>query len=512
MNDKSHYSDIIISKSGIKIPVFTSGKTVDSRYDPQRESLRLAQQINDETNFVIVTGIASGILIKTILEQREKIFILAVEINQNDIDFLMQLEEVKQLSQIKNVCFCTISELFQKITQLYVPAFYGNLEVIEQRGWTTEHNDYIPQLKEHLQKAVGIVSADFSVQSHFGKLWHHNILSNIKLIKNSKQITADLIPSDKTALVLAAGPSIDKTIISIKQNLNDYYLIATDTAFSILLSYKIIPDAVISLDGQNVSNSHFIHSSEFDFSKTLFLFDLCANDSAVKKIIAQEGNVCYFTSGHPLSEYINETFNLELPKLFSGAGTVTISAVDFAVQSGFANIFVAGADFGYSNGKPYAKGTYLDRLYNQNSGRINNSQNQFCSLMYRTPLTQISDSLSTTQILNAYRTSFEEYLSANKLEFWKENELYKIKNQNDNRNKLFNKAINTTYPDGEEILQTLKKTFSDKNKACTFNSFFELTKSDICLLPLISWLKNNDNKDKKDFNYFYRKVLGEITK
>ena len=60
----------------------------------------------------------------------------------------MQLEEVKQLSQNKNVCFCTISELFEKITQLYVPAFYGNLEVIEQRGWTTEHNDYILQLKE----------------------------------------------------------------------------------------------------------------------------------------------------------------------------------------------------------------------------------------------------------------------------------------------------------------------------------------------------------------------------
>ena len=70
MSDNIFYSDIIISKSGIEIPVFNNGKTVDSRYDPQRESIRLSDQIKDKTNFVIVLGIASGILIKSILEKR----------------------------------------------------------------------------------------------------------------------------------------------------------------------------------------------------------------------------------------------------------------------------------------------------------------------------------------------------------------------------------------------------------------------------------------------------------
>lgn len=513
MNDKSNYSSIIISKSGIKIPVFTSGKTVDSRYDPLRESLRLVQEIKDETNFVIILGIASGSLIKTLLEHRNNIFILAVEINQDDINFLMQLEEVEKLSKNKNICFSTISDLFEKITQQYVPAFYGNLQVIEQRGWTAEHNAYIAEIKEILQKAIGIVSADFSVQSHFGKLWQHNILSNIKLIKSTRPINEEFFPPNKkTALILAAGPSIDKRISSIKRNLNDYYLIATDTAFSILLSYQIIPHVVISIDGQNLSTSHFIHSKEFDFSNTLFLFDLCANDSAVKKIISQKGNISYFTSGHPLSEYINESFCLGIPKLFSGAGTVTISAVSFALEAGFENIFVAGADFAYSNGKPYAKGTYLDRLYNQKSIRINNSQKEFCSLMYRTPLTQVSDSLYTTKILNAYKSSFEEYLAANKLDFYKEDDFYKIKNSYKRKNSLISDSFNKTKEDGEEILKTLIRTFAGKKSDSTFNSFFDLTKSDICLLPLISWLKNNDNKDKKDFNYFYKKALGEITK
>ena len=182
MDDNVFYSEIIISKSGIDIPVFNTGKTVDSRYDPQKESIRLCDQIDDNTNFIIVLGIASGILIKTILEKRPDIFVLAVEAEQKDIDFLMTLKTVNELSQNKRVCFCTINELFQKITQLYIPAFYANLKVIELRGWTTEHNLRVPQINEQIQKAVGIVSADFSVQSHFGKLWQHNIISNIIIV------------------------------------------------------------------------------------------------------------------------------------------------------------------------------------------------------------------------------------------------------------------------------------------------------------------------------------------
>ena len=512
MNDKCNYSNIIISKSGVSIPVFASGKTVDSRYDPEKESLRIVEGINEKTDFIILLGIASGQLIKTILKQRPYIFILALEFNQNDIDYLMQLEEVQKLAKMQNVCFCPLEQLFEKITQLYIPAFYGNLEVIEQRGWTSEYIQYIPQIKEIIQKALGIVSADFSVQSHFGKLWQHNILSNIKLLEKSKNIQDLVIDTNKTALVLAAGPSLDKTIINIKENRKEYFLIATDTAFSVLLSHKVFPDTVVSLDGQNISNLHFIHSNEYDFTNTIFLFDLCANDSAAKKILNQNGLLCFFTSGHPLSMYINTTYQLLLPQFFSGSGTVTISALDFALQAGFKNIQVAAADFSYSNGKAYAKGTYLDRIYNQQSQRINNSQKQFCSLMYRIELIPKSDKVFTTQILEAYRTSFEEFLNSKNLAFKKENDLYKINNNNsiNSLKSLFSSKAKTV--DGNTIMQELKKSFTSLNPERSITSIYDLTNIDICLLPLISWYKYHDNKDKTDFNYYYKKALGGIIK
>ena len=101
MDDNVFYSEIIISKSGIDIPVFNTGKTVDSRYDPQKESIRLCEQIDDNTNFIIVLGIASGILIKTILEKRPDIFVLAVEAEQKDIQ-LVALAALADIMPMKN--------------------------------------------------------------------------------------------------------------------------------------------------------------------------------------------------------------------------------------------------------------------------------------------------------------------------------------------------------------------------------------------------------------------------
>ena len=505
MNKESIYSEIITSKSGLEIPLLKNGKSLDSRYDPLRESLRLLEEVKSDSHFLIILGIASGIFINTILENRKDLFILAVEKSDADIEFLSQLPLIKKLKENTRVEFSSIDSLQEKITQLYVPSFYGNLQVIEQHSWIMENSDCLDLLKSIINKACGLVSADYSVQCHFGKLWQHNILSNILSIeKNCSQIN---IPLEKTAVIVAAGPTLDSTISIIKEKRNNFYVIATDTAFSILISYNLIPDAVVSIDGQNISNAHFIHSNKKDYSNTLFLFDLCANSSAVNLIIQNKGKLAFFTSGHPLSEYIKSHFSLGLPSLFAGAGTVTICAVDFALKAGFKNLLVLAADFSYSNGKPYARGTYLDRLYNQNSNKLQSLQKTFMALEYRTPL-KAKDNTYTNQILEAYRLSFENYLKDNDLQFAKENNIYKISVKTSLAKADLIK--NQGNKSGKEIIEELKNIFSDKVNKNEINSFFDLSQSDICLLPLISWLRNHDNIKRDNFTYFYNKAVKDF--
>ena len=512
MSENALYNSFIDSKSGIKIPVFASGRTVESRYDPMREGERLAGQIKDDTNFIILLGIAGGTLINCICKSRPDIFILAVEKGQEDIDFLSELPVIKEIRQNKKVCLCHLKNLENQICQLYLPAFYGNLQVIEQRGWISENQESISFINQTITKALQTVSADFSVQSHFGKLWQHNILSNIILYKPFPSFYGKGLNDKRKAVIFAAGPSLDQTIKTIIDQRDNYFLIASDTAFSSLLAYNIIPDAVLSIDGQYISNCHFLHSRKADLSRTDFIFDLSANPSAVKKLMNEGLNVIFFKSGHPFCDYADQVLKLGLPSLYSGAGTVTISALDYALKCGFKDLMVLGADFSYINGKPYAKGTYLDTIYNYTSLRTSSSQKKYCGLEFRTQLIQKDKSVFSTNVLDSYKESFEKYLLDSGLEFRKEENMYKIKNSKAGTKEAINKDNSgrnslISQTDIRQLLLPFTQ-MQDVN----FSDFSMLTKKDISLLPLISWIRSHDNNNKAHFNYYYKKALNYFSK
>ena len=119
MTANSIYSHIIESKTGLQLPLLQNGKSIDSRYDPKKESLRLFEEIKADTHFLIVIGIAGGFLLETILEKRKDIFILALEKSQADIAFLQELPLIKKISENKNLCFCTHVSILRSI-ELYM--------------------------------------------------------------------------------------------------------------------------------------------------------------------------------------------------------------------------------------------------------------------------------------------------------------------------------------------------------------------------------------------------------
>ena len=145
----------------------------------------------------------------------------------------------------------------------------------------------------------------------------------------------------------------------------------------------------------------------------------------------------------------------------------------------------------------------LDTLYNNCSSKLKESEHTFSKLMFRTELKTISQNIKTTDILEAYKTSFEQYLQNNNFDFANENNIYTIScKDNSQALKFTNNNIN-----GKQILQELENIYKNKDKTKKINSIFDLTKSDISLLPLISWLRNHDNIKRSDFNYFYEKAL-----
>lgn len=473
----SIYSDFFITKTGSKIPILQDGKSIESKYNPEKDADILLEQNSEKNDFFIVVGIGSGIFLTKLSQKFPSAKIIAVEYSKTDIDFLSELETIKDCKKNKNIIFSDFKNLKINILNNYIPAIYGNAKIIFQRIWSLENQNFQKKIKNEIQTSLDIIAQDYSVQSHFGKIWQKNIIENLFCLSKLQKTECINPDRKKIALVIAAGPSLDKNIEIIKKTPEDFYIISTDTAYGILLKNKISPDIVVSIDGQNISTNHFFY--KIDYSKTNFIFDLCANSCITKKISKNSNKIFFFSNGHPFSEYA-KNFSSSIKSIFTGSGTVTIAALDIAIKLNFKQIFILGADFGYINNKPYAKGTYLDNIFSKDSFLTDSLEKKFTKLMFRTELKKITSKKTTTSVLESYKFSLENFLHEQNIDFFIENNIYKIsKNENINNDFIKNEKF-----DFNNFLKKLNsKDFSSQN----------------IFLPYIAYLRTQ--KEFKDFNF-----------
>lgn len=408
------YTQTISAKSGDEIPVFASGKPMHSKYNPQAERLPLPSGCTEA--FFVVAGIGAGFHIRSLLAEIPHAAVIAFEDDEESLAFCRQFPVVRELAEKDGtVWLCTKKDLGQRIIAHYAPGIFGDLFFVPQRAWEAENREICAEAKAIVTESLACVSADYSVQSHFGKIWMRNILLNLSAFSGNPPVRCD---TSKTAAVIAAGPSLDRSAQELAESRGSYYIIATDTAYGSLLSRSITPDAVVSVDGQHISTTHFFPCPQQNGNEgaSLFVFDICTNTEAAG-LVRERGQQVYFThSGHPLSRLAAE--DAALPYLETGSGTVTIAACDFARLAGFRKIRLFGADFAYSSGKAYTRGTYLDAQFYARASRTASAETAFTALMYRAPVepsssqSPFSGTLSrpfSSAVLDGYKKTLLEW-------------------------------------------------------------------------------------------------------
>jgi hypothetical protein len=458
----SFYTEIVPSKTGLSIPKINQ-IALHSMYSPEKEAESFANNYDDKLSFFIVGGLGGGYHIASLLNKNPDRKIIVVENSGEDFDFLLKIEQCKKLSQNPNVIFCTIENLFETIINNFIAPVYSTINLAFLRSWQNIFTQSAGAIDTIVKKAVQTVMADYSVQRAFGKIWQKNIIKNLASSRYLKSFCLnDFADTSKKCAVIAAGPTLDKAVNELKSN--NYFIIATDTTFPVLLQNGINPNIVVSLDGQSVSRNHFLQNLTPD-NNTIFAFDLCCDHSPVKKIIESGSRFFFFTSNHPLAQLANLFQNAFIP-LQSGTGTVTIAACDLAYKLGFTDISFFGADFSYLDGKPYARGTYLDKLYSINQTKIQNKETNYCRLMFRTPLVELKKGQFTNEILDSYKKSIEIYL----------------------QNPSSKEEINIKSFDYEGFIKHLEELLNSLDK-----DLFEAIKNpqSYVLLPLMAWYQKN---------------------
>lgn len=252
-------------------------KILHSSYDPAREAARFLDscRLDASLNF-IVGGIGLGYhlleLVKRVPRQARIVIlekdagVLRLAFEQNDFAELLNHPGVSLHVAIDAAGLEQVLAADKTGFALngYVPIAFKPLVDIDR--------PYYESLDKMFQKILQEARLDLKTQTAFAKIFFRNILENVPSLLTSPGIRSvkNALP-EVPAVVVAAGPSLDKNMNLLKNSADRVLLISAATALKPLLNCGIAPDFVVAIDPDDTTIKAF--GMDMPPEKTWLLFD-----------------------------------------------------------------------------------------------------------------------------------------------------------------------------------------------------------------------------------------------
>ncbi len=311
---------------------------------------------------VVALGFGDGGLLADVVgKTSDQTFILLIE---PDTDFFAAMLKEKDFSGIiekENISF-SIGESPQAATFIRAEKEYGvftlkDFTTIENRWSAPLYKSYFDKIKRKLNELKDFGLQNTNTVLNLSGLWRENILANIIFILKTGS-ALDLFGkfSGVPAVVVAAGPSLDKTAFELGALKNRGIVIAVDTAVRTLLGVGVTPDIVVSLDAKY---ENYLHLKGILLPDTLFVLNPSVHPMIVKEHV---GPSVFCGYAEPLFIWLQKIIG-EKGDVRAG-GSVATSAFDLAVKMGCDPVILTGQDMSYVNGQSHSGGTIQEAVRN----------------------------------------------------------------------------------------------------------------------------------------------------
>lgn len=150
------------------------------------------------------------------------------------------------------------------------------------------------------------------------------------------------------ALVAAAGPSLSNNLAKLKEYSNYIFIIAVDSALTVLSAEGIIPDFYVSIDPQPYVLEH-LHANK---GNAIPLITLTTHPLAFSPT---PGFMSLNT--HPVAQFLQEAAGFDIGSFHSATGSVAGDALMAALKMGFSRIGLLGFDSAFLRYETYSRGS-----------------------------------------------------------------------------------------------------------------------------------------------------------
>lgn len=317
---------------------------------------------------VVIVGISNAIHIKRIMETVPKTSNILIyepsyelfrrELEEVDLSFLFELDKpvgviVEGLNESEIGSYFHYMISFDNMTSLkyYIS---GNYKVLFQE----RVEGFVKKLKSHVEE----LEVMWNTFVRYTNVKAKNTFHNLHYLYEGYSIGAlqDILPPDVPAIVVSAGPSLNKNLMDLKKAVGKACIIATDTAMKPLLNAGIVPNLFVIIDGLK-PGLLFEHK---DLSKVPMV---TMTGVSVEPMEYHKGKKFFYYSSSPLEQKmltdLGEKMHRDctLPYLPTG-GSVANNAYSLGVYMGARTVILIGQDLAMTENRTHADGTFKEKM------------------------------------------------------------------------------------------------------------------------------------------------------
>ncbi len=457
---------------------------------------------------VFLMGIGSGAYLKSMIQNSPKeaniilyepsvaVFLAALkeidlseEIGNRPIGFVVEgLNDTEFLPVVQGVLTLETLEFFIcEVHPNYKTAFSGQLQ------------KRMKQLMKYIERFFVNFNTRRLLQGHAAQ----NVLYNLPYVAQGYHTMqlSKVIPYKGAAVLVSAGPSLNKNMEQLKRAKNHLFMIAVDTAVKPLLKQGIVPDVFITLDGRK----------PLELLKGAEWLPVVSNPVARYELLDQQkGKKIFFFDGYqlPLDLYVQN--GKVLPGVAVG-GSVACSGFSLLYKMGFETVILVGQDLAYTDDKSHADGTFRETMPKENTESMIRVKGNY------------QDTVPTLTNLKIYLEWFADYIKGAK-----ERGNFRVINATEGGAYIEGTELMTLKDAideyiGEETdfsarIETMESAFTAEEKEKAYKSLKEIPKQFIEIEKIAQQLKKEYQrvekieKSKSKCSKSYQKVIKKIKK
>lgn len=315
---------------------------------------------NSKISMHIVYGIGLGHLFKEFCE-RSKGVVFLYEPNLEILRVTLELVDFsKELSQPNVMVFSDVPTFKEKFVNSY--QYKNEVTITALESYRNNFGKELDDTIKQMQIITGTCITDYNTVKKEGFNSIPMTLDNlIYTLEETPLNEFKDIYKGKTALIVSAGPSLDRNLEIIKKNRDKIIIFCVGTAYKALAKNGIKPDFLNIIEINDVSGQ----VKDFDLSDVNLILEPYTNTSIHKLKVKKK--LLFASNTAHANKYWSNLTGVDISPYF-GRGTVSYSAAYSAKLMGFKKIILVGQDLAYLNNKCYSdESAYSNLIFEVNS-------------------------------------------------------------------------------------------------------------------------------------------------